>query len=231
MQNIEIYPKDYSNMDLRNEKKLVFLESENYMINFFKFLGFKEIFNKRNINSIYFETFNFKDLRDTIDGEKYRSKLRMRWYGETFGDKITPILENKIKINNQNFKVKQKLNEVSFFNEISAYKVQNLIKDSNIFEKNIQFQFKVRRPNILISYIRRYFVYNDIRITLDTNLKSKNFYRSKKINKIQFASKKKFSIMEMKYKDAGFEDVKKITSKIKNRVKKFSKYEYSLVGH
>ena len=50
-------------------KKLVFLESENYMINFFKFLGFKEIFNKRNINSIYFETFNFKDLRDTIDGE------------------------------------------------------------------------------------------------------------------------------------------------------------------
>ncbi len=231
MQNIEIYPKDYSNIDLRNEKKLVFLESENYMINFFGFLGFKEIFNKRNINSIYFETFNFKDLRDTIDGEKYRSKLRMRWYGETFGDKITPILENKIKINNQNFKVKQKLNEVSFFNEISAYKIQNLIKNSNILEKNIQFQFKIRRPNILISYIRRYFVYNDIRITLDTNLKSKNFYRSKKINKIQFAAKKKFSIMEMKYKDEGFEDVKKITSKIKNRVKKFSKYEYSLVGN
>ncbi len=231
MQNIEIYPKDYSNLDLRNEKKLVFLESENYMINFFGFLGFKEIFNKRNINSIYFETFNFKDLRDTIDGEKYRSKLRMRWYGETFGDKITPILENKIKINNQNFKVKQKLNEVSFFNEISAYKIQNLIKNSNILEKNIQFQFKIRRPNILISYIRRYFVYNDIRITLDTNLKSKNFYRSKKINKIQFAAKKKFSIMEMKYKDEGFEDVKKITSKIKNRVKKFSKYEYSLVGN
>ena len=119
---------------------------------------------------------------------------------------------------------------MSFFNEISAYKVQNLIKDSNIFEKNIQFQFKVRRPNILISYIRRYFVYNDIRITLDTNLKSKNFYRSKKLIKFNLHLKK-FSIMEMKYKDAGFEDVKKITSKIKNRVKKFSKYEYSLVGH
>ena len=28
------------------KKKLVFLESENYMINFFKFLGFKEILIK-----------------------------------------------------------------------------------------------------------------------------------------------------------------------------------------
>ena len=62
--------KTLKKIDFRNEKKIIFLESENFMIKLFKFLKFKEIYQKRKVNSIYFETFDFKDLLSTFDGEK-----------------------------------------------------------------------------------------------------------------------------------------------------------------
>ena len=97
-------------------------------------------------------------------------------------------------------------------------------------DDELKIKLKVRNPNILITYDRRYFMYKDIRITLDTNLKSKDFYKKKKITEEDFLIKKKFLIVELKYKDKDFEDVKKITSSFKNRVRKFSKYEHSLIG-
>ena len=179
MLNKETYPNSLEKIDFRNEKKIIFLESEEFVVKLFSFLKFKEIYHKRKINSIYFETFDFKDLLNTIDGEKNRSKLRVRWYGKTFNNSTIPVLENKIKINNQNFKIKQKLNEVNFLNNITVEKISDLIKKSNIDEK-IKLKCKIRKPNILISYERQYFMFNNIRITLDNKLFTLNFYRKKK---------------------------------------------------
>lgn len=229
MLNTEIYLNNLEKIDFRNEKKIIFLESEKYIVKLFRFLKFKEIYHKRKINSVYFETFDFKDLLNTIDGEKNRSKLRLRWYGKLFNDSTVPVLENKIKINNQNFKIKEELNKVNFFNNISVEKISDLIEKSNIDEK-IKLKCKTRKPNILISYERQYFMFKNIRITLDDKLFSLNFYRKKKIEKSDMIKRKKFSIVELKYKDDDYEDVIKITSNFKNRVRKFSKYEYSLIG-
>ena len=229
MLNTEIYLNNLEKIDFRNEKKIIFLESEKYIVKLFRFLKFKEIYHKRKINSVYFETFDFKDLLNTIDGEKNRSKLRLRWYGKLFNDSTVPVLENKIKINNQNFKIKEELNKVNFFNNISAEKISDLIEKSNIDEK-IKLKCKTRKPNILISYERQYFMFKNIRITLDDKLFSLNFYRKKKIEKSDMIKRKKFCIVELKYKDDDYEDVIKITSNFKNRVRKFSKYEYSLIG-
>ena len=52
MQNIETSFKKNSLADFRNEKKIIFSQSSNYLINFFKFLNFKEIYYERQINSI-----------------------------------------------------------------------------------------------------------------------------------------------------------------------------------
>ena len=229
MLNRETYPNNLEKIDFRNEKKIIFLESEEFVVKLFSFLKFKEIYHKRKINSIYFETFDFKDLLNTIDGEKNRSKLRVRWYGKTFNNSTIPVLENKIKINNQNFKIKQKLNEVNFLNNITVEKISDLIKKSNIDEK-IKLKCKIRKPNILISYERQYFMFNNIRITLDNKLFTLNFYRKKKIEESDMIKRKKFCIIELKYKDKDYNDVIKITSNFKNRIRKFSKYEYSLIG-
>ncbi len=230
MQNIETSFKKNSLADFRNEKKIIFSQSSNYLINFFKFLNFKEIYYERQINSIYFETKNFIDLLDTINGEKNRSKLRLRWYGNTFNNISKPILENKIKTNNHNYKIKYNLGNVEFKDEITSLFVKNLIKNLDNLNSISKIKFQVREPNLLVSYKRRYFMYKDIRITLDTSLKSKDFYRNKKISEGDFFREKKISIMEIKYKDEFYKDVRKITSFFKNRVQKFSKYEYSLLN-
>ena len=161
-------------------KKILFNQSENYLINFFKFLNFKEIYNKRQINSIYFETKNFSDLIDTINGEKYRSKLRLRWYGNTFNNLTKPVLENKIKINNQNYKIKHNIDYVKFKNEISSNDIYNIVKDLKDLSPQSKFKIQIREPNLLVTYTRRYFMYNNVRITLDTNLKVKIFIEKKK---------------------------------------------------
>ena len=222
--------KTLKKIDFRNEKKIIFLESENFMIKLFKFLKFKEIYQKRKVNSIYFETFDFKDLLSTIDGEKNRSKLRIRWYGEIFNSYVQPVLENKIKVNNKNFKINHTLNQINFFNDITSEKISNLIENTVNIDERIKLKYKMRKPNVLISYERQYFMYNNIRITLDSKLFMLDFNRKKKIKLSTFIKKKKFSIVELKFIDKDFNDVAKITSNFKNRVMKFSKYEYSLIG-
>ena len=179
-QTIEMYPDLLEKIEFRNEKKVIFTQKENYLINFFKFLKFREIHQKRRINSIYFETPDLKDLKDTIDGEKNRSKLRLRWYGNTFNNFAECVLENKIKVNNKNYKIRHNLGKIEFKNIISTHQISKILKNLKKIDDKFKIQYKIRNPNLLISYERRYFMYKNIRITLDINLKSKDFYKKKK---------------------------------------------------
>lgn len=45
--------------------------------------AFYEHHPTRRVNSIYFDTPGFQDLTDTVEGMSERSKLRLRWYGDT----------------------------------------------------------------------------------------------------------------------------------------------------
>lgn len=193
-------------------------------------MEFKEIYEKRKINSIYLDTFDLNDFKDTVDGEKQRSKLRMRWYGQTFNSTIKPILENKIKINNKNFKIKQNLKNLQILNDLSYNKIKKYLNDSEVQDPNILVKFQRRNPNIFISYDRRYYMFKNIRITMDSNLHYRDFYKNNKISKNDFIKKKNFHILEMKYDDDQFNNVTILTNKFRNRVTKFSKYEYSLMN-
>ena len=226
-----MYPDLLEKIEFRNEKKVIFTQKENYLINFFKFLKFREIHQKRRINSIYFETPDLKDLKDTIDGEKNRSKLRLRWYGNTFNNFAECVLENKIKVNNKNYKIRHNLGKIEFKNIISTHQISKILKNLKKIDDKFKIQYKIRNPNLLISYERRYFMYKNIRITLDINLKSKDFYKKKKILENEFFFKQKYSIVEMKFQDEDYKDILSITKYFKSRVSKFSKYENALVSN
>ena len=58
---------------------------------------FSEIFHERSVNNIYFDTPDLNNYFDNIDGNMYRVKSRIRWYGMTFGVIEKPVLELKIK--------------------------------------------------------------------------------------------------------------------------------------
>ena len=79
--------------NFRNEKKILFFESEIFLKNFLKINNFKEKYDQRRINSIYFDDHNLTNLLETIDGEKYRTKIRLRWYGKIEDINLKPTLE------------------------------------------------------------------------------------------------------------------------------------------
>ena len=114
-----------------------------------------EIFQKRKINSVYFENDSSTMFYDSIEGSLPRKKIRVRKYG------INSI-EGR-------YKKKNKINDSS---KIFKY---------GIFDKDYGNCF----PKIEINYNRNYYkIFNKIRLTLDTDISykryDKNFF-SKKI--------------------------------------------------
>ncbi len=223
-------PNKKNKNDFRNERKIIFFESENFVINFLKINGFKEIYNERTVNSIYFDDDKLTRLLDTIDGEKYRSKIRLRWYGKIRDINIEPNLEEKIKINTKNFKIHHKLKFKKIKDKIDIKKLQKEILIQLKNDEFINFKIKNTIPSSFVSYKRKYYYKNSLRITLDKDLIFKNFFRDKYIKINENFEKKNFLILEFKFNDENFNFVRSLSSQISNRFRKFSKYEYSLLN-
>ena len=43
---------------------------------------FYKKYNKRLVNSLYFDDLNFSSFKDNVDGNTHRLKTRIRWYNE-----------------------------------------------------------------------------------------------------------------------------------------------------
>ena len=218
-----------SNSQLRNEKKFIFLEPLVSIEKLLNFIGTKEIYSARMVNSIYFDTYFHKNFHEAVDGIMLRNKVRVRWYGEIFNVKIQPQIENKNRISQHNYKITKKLKSFktkSFFNLINFKKyIQNEKNNRN----EINFYLNNLYPNLLVSYLRKYYIFDNVRITLDTDLKFIN------LAKINFFSKKnlicinKKQIIELKYSDEFHYQATKITKTFNNRLNKFSKYQIGIL--
>ena len=60
---------------------------------------FREVFHERQVNNIYFDTAAYNDYFDNVLGVSDRKKIRIRWYGDTFGAIKKPKLEIKRVVN------------------------------------------------------------------------------------------------------------------------------------
>jgi len=132
---------------------------------------FKEIYQERVVNNIYFDTLDFKSYYDNLDGDIHRIKTRIRWYGNLFGQVHKPILEFKIK--------KGLLGRKDF------YPLSSFCVDSNFTKKEIVHALNDRVPRyvqdsvlsmypaLLNSYIRTYYISEDknFRMTIDRNIR------------------------------------------------------------
>lgn len=113
--------------------------------------GLKEIYYKRKINNIYYDTSKLSFYKDNLIGARDRLKLRLRWYGDQ--KMIKPNLEIKVKDGNLVYKL------VTPFNDQLDLSIKELIKRL--------------RPSIANSYYRRYYLTQDkkVRLTVDTLIK------------------------------------------------------------
>ena len=111
----------------------------------------KKLYSKRKISSIYFDTKNFQMHQDSEEGCTPRMKLRIRYY-----DDKNFYLEKKISTQDNKSKITKKI---------------NINKKDNLLNKGL-FDTKsgLCYPRIIISYMREYYSYEGIRLTMDTNI-------------------------------------------------------------
>jgi SPX domain protein involved in polyphosphate accumulation len=129
---------------------------------------FSEIFKVRQINNIYLDSVDLENYNHNIDGVAQRIKIRVRWYGKTFGLVNKPFLEIKIKENQIMKKITFPLGKFIFDKEFSSKSLKGLFANSSLQGFLVE-KLKSYSPTLLNSYNRKYFISSDKkhRITLD----------------------------------------------------------------
>jgi SPX domain protein involved in polyphosphate accumulation len=185
---------------------------------------FREVFHKRQVNNIYFDTNNYSDYLDNVLGVSDRKKIRIRWYGNTFGKVENPVLEIKIKKGLVGDKWSYKLKPFTLDTTFTSNYIQDIFKNSRL-PLPILESTKIVFPTLLNSYSRNYYLSADtkFRVTLDFNLLYHKIDR--RFNNFNIkAVKDDNKIIELKY---GLENdtlANSISTQFPFRLNKNSKY-------
>lgn len=147
-------------MSFRFEKKFLFTKKDFIFFkkNFLSKYAFC-LFPQREINSLYYDTKELDNFYDSEEGTLPRIKIRIRNYNKQ--DKF--------------FK------EIKISSSEGRFKISEGFKYKNIKNKNqvISFQNNNYLPNIFTNYLREYYSYSNLRITIDKNIKYSNYHTKK----------------------------------------------------
>lgn len=185
---------------------------------------FREVYHQRQVNNIYFDTAGYNDYFDNVLGVSERKKIRIRWYGETFGMIKNPVLEIKIKKGLVGDKWSYQLTPFKLDNNFTSAGIQKIFKESDI-PLPILESTKLVVPSLLNSYSRKYYLSanNKFRITVDFNLV---YYKiDKMFNNFNFVPAKDGNkIVELKYNIEDDKCAQQISTQFPFRINKNSKY-------
>ena len=150
-------------MSFRIEEKL-YLKNKN-LFDFKRLLikkSAKRLYESRIIESLYFDNYNLQIYNDSVEGLVPRKKIRIRNYPNNIDSKI--YFEIKNSSVEGRFKTREIINKKLFQKKVS----------NGIFD----YQYGMCLPKIYVKYNREYFLFKDVRISIDTNI----FYRDYKTN-------------------------------------------------
>jgi hypothetical protein len=185
---------------------------------------FRETYQARAINNIYFDTACMGDYQDHVNGAADRAKTRIRWYGCLLGHIARPSLEKKAKFGVVGTKQGYELPSFCFDGEKLQPDIQELLNRATLPDA-VRMQMLHRKPTLVSRYHRRYFVSVDrsFRLTVDTDLQ---FYGvgplARKLSSVARSAPP--MIIELKYDLPAAERAAEITNQIPFRVERCSKY-------
>jgi len=187
-------------------------------------LCFKEHFENRQVNNMYFDDLNLKRYYDSEEGISIRSKLRLRWYEKIFPNSFQPKLEIKEKyglLNSKKTFLLKKYNFNDFMQNPKNFVIQDAknVENSAFFMENLIDNI----PTIMNSYQRYYYISknNKIRATIDYDLKYLN------VNKFSLYQNNFFNdliVLEIKFDENDYNIANTFITTLPLRIKKFSKY-------
>lgn len=170
---MEKYMERLLNKNLRQEKKYTFQRGQlNNVEHKLISSGFKLNHAHNYVHNIYFDNYLISAASESVEGDAIRKKYRLRWYNEN--NKF--VLESKVKLSSSGYKIKEQINSATLNDAVK------------------EVEFITKKPAIIQnSYHRRYYIKNNVRVTLDDNLKFSlplsNVYKNSK-----------HCVMEVKYK-------------------------------
>lgn len=185
---------------------------------------FREKFKKRKINNIYLDTPTMNSYFGNVYGNASRMKVRIRWYGDTFGLIERPVLELKIKSGLSGKKKSFPLNPFTLDKNFTRDTLKALLDHKDMPEWT-KAELAGYQPVLLNNYLRKYYVSDDknIRITLDEGM---TYYKISPLNNsfIQKHEDKSGIIVEMKYTMDNAFIASEISQHFPIRMTKSSKY-------
>jgi len=212
--------------EYRNERKFLLSGISKQQLKSFIRLhpaGFKKAYPNRYINNIYFDSFEYNNFQEHVNGVQSRSKIRMRWYAEMFGE-IRAQLELKQKNGSLSGKAIWELVPFTLSPGVCSKELGRLLLESSL-PNGIKTVMKKMIPVNANRYVRQYYICPDksVRITIDSNLE----YFDIKQGKSSFMYSRKETdglILELKYPPTAHVQAAKIASAFPFCVFRSSKY-------
>ncbi len=185
---------------------------------------FREVYPQRDVNNIYLDTEDLTNYYENQIGAARRRKLRVRWYGEMFGNLAVPRLEVKARDGNIGGKLVYPLLEFELSRNFTKAALFDLFQRSEL-PALLKDELRTLQPAILSRYTRRYFESYDhkYRITVDWDMESRrinprnNTFRDKQIDRIR-------TIVELKYSQHDDVGAIEITRALPFMISRSSKY-------
>lgn len=157
----------------RTEKKYVITVSQkNELLELISDKICSDKFGKSTVNSIYYDTDDYRLIRNSIDKPVYKEKLRLRSYCVP-NDDSTVFLELKKKYKGVVYKRRKTMK----YCDAKNYFKNHILPDNSQIMREIDSTmnfYKKLAPRMFIGYDRLAYVgknENDLRITFDFNLK------------------------------------------------------------
>lgn len=185
---------------------------------------FSEIFYKRTVNNIYFDTDDLRNYWDNVCGAQNRVKVRIRWYGDDPFVVEKPTLELKFK---NGLAGKKESYTVMPFNLTGANLSAELVKSFKGSElpENLHLMLDTLEPTLFNSYKRRYFLSSDgdFRITIDSDMRFSKIALSQNLF-LNMIVDYYHTVLELKYDSNSDDRAGTVSGYFPFRVTRSSKY-------
>lgn len=189
---------------------------------------FTELYSLRQINNIYFDSFNLSSYYQNIDGDANKRKVRIRWYGELFGDVKQPTLEVKIKNGEVGSKLMHPMPPFHFGKSFNILDYRNKLEDQ---DNHLFQELSSLNPVLVNSYQRKYFQSMDknFRITIDWNIR---FFKIDNSNNLFLFENidPNYRVLEIKYDREFDQYASGLINHFPFRISKSSKYISGLIN-
>ena len=186
---------------------------------------FSEIYSPRQVNNIYLDTPDLQFYKHNVIGIARRKKVRIRWYGDTFGETRNPKVEYKLKDGLLGDKWTFDFPDFTLDETFTIRQLHQWVRAATDLPPFVREELLTLQPTLVNSYRRTYFTIPDhtVRLTFDEELK---YYRVLPYHNtfLAFDHDRESYIIELKYAPDLDQRIPSIAGALPVRLSKSSKY-------